>query len=70
MMERVKDKEAIWSKLGSATHQINETELSFLEPADRIGLQADAGVVFSQFLSSRETFFRFLFTVGVREIAN
>ena len=47
---------------------MNETELSFLKSADRMGLQADA-VVFSQFLSG-ETFFRFLFTFGVREIAD
>jgi hypothetical protein len=57
-----------WNKVGSVIRQINETESCLLKSADRMGLQAHVGVVFSQFLS-RETFFRFPFTFGVREIA-
>ena len=44
-------------------------EESFLGSFDRMGLQANAGVVFLQFLS-RETFFRILFTFGVHKIAD
>ena len=57
-----------WNKLGSVIHQINETESCFMESTDIIGLQADARVVFSHFLS-RETFFCFPFTFGVSDIA-
>ena len=55
--------------IGSVIYQNNETEESFMESADRMGLQADAGVVSLKFLS-REIFFRFLFTFGVCKIAN
>ena len=44
-------------------------KLSFLQSVDRMSLQADAGVVFLQFLS-RETFLCFLFIFGVRKIGN
>ena len=55
-----------YTEVGSVIYQIDEKKLSFLE-SDRMCLQADAGVVFLQFLS-RETFFCFLFTFGVRKI--
>ena len=57
------------TKIWSVIYQINETEESFLESADRMGLRADAGGVFSQFPSTT-TFFRFPFTFGVREISD
>ena len=59
----------LWTKVGSVVYKVNETELSFLESVDKIDLQSDAGVVFLQFLS-RDTLFCFLFTFGVRNIAD
>ena len=53
----------VWSVI----YQINETEESFLESADRMVLRTDAGGEFSCFLSTT-TFFRFPFTFGVRGI--